>query len=102
MKININSQMNYRNIINKLKKGVALSKRQEPLIDITRYGTEAERLIVASASRTGQLEGLGQADILAQVQSGDFLPNEFYGWSTKTLLAGLVILLLIKVKRAKR
>jgi len=101
------NEMNYSSLLNKLKKGVALADRGRNVRDITRFNSNMEQQLVAAAVRTKQIDkqylgAFGQTDILAQLQSGDFLPNEFMGWSTKTILAGLAVLLLLKLKRVKR
>jgi len=78
------NEMNYSSLLNKLKKGVALADRGRNVRDITRFNSNMEQQLVAAAVRTKQIDkqylgAFGQTDILAQLQSGDFLPNEFIG-----------------------
>ena len=108
MKINVNP-MNYASLMKKLHLGVALADRDQNAKNISKFNSETERKLLAAAIKTGQVDkqflglgSLGQVDILAQLQSGDFLPNNLMGWSTKTILAGLVVLLLLKLKRTQK
>lgn len=105
-KINI-SPMNYSSLLNKLHVGVALADRGQKAKDITKFNQSNEEQLLSSAIRTGQVDpkylaGFGQTDLLAQAQSGDFLPDTLWGWSTKTILAGLSILLILKLKKVQR
>jgi hypothetical protein len=108
MKINVNP-MNYSSLMKKLHLGVALADRDRNAKDISRFNADIERKLLASAVKTGQVDKqflglglLGQVDVMAQLQSGSFLPDELMGWSTKTILAGLAVLLLLKLKRVKK
>lgn len=105
MKINANP-MNYSSLMKKLHLGVALADRGRNAKDIARFNSDFERKLLASAVKTGQVDkqflGLGQVDVMAQLQSGSFLPDDFMGWSTKTILAGLAVLLLLKLKRTSK
>jgi len=108
MKINVNP-MNYSSLMKKLHLGVALADRDQNVKNIAKFNFETERKLLAAAIKTGQVDkqflglgSLGQVDIMEQLQSGDFLPNNLMGWSTKTILAGLVVLLLLKLKRTQK
>jgi hypothetical protein len=106
MKINV-SPMNYGSLLKKLNMGVALADRDRNVKDIAKFNSEIEQKLLASAVKTGQVDksflgSFGQTDLMAQLQSGDFLPNEFMGWSSKTILAGLALLLLLKIKKARK
>jgi hypothetical protein len=105
-KINV-SPMNYSSLMNKLHVGVALADRGQHAKNIAKFHSDEERRLLAAAIRTGQVDkqylgSFGQVDIMAQLQSGDFLPNDLMGWSTKTILAALAVLLLLKVKRLQK
>jgi hypothetical protein len=41
---------------------------------------------------------LGESNIVEDLKSGTVFPDEIYGWSTKTILALLLVLLLAKIK----
>jgi len=108
-KINVNP-MNYASLMHKLHVGVALADRGANAKNISRFNASEEQKLLASAIKTGQVDkrylgslgALGQADLLAQLQTGDFLPDNLMGWSTKTILAGLAVMLLLKVKRLQK
>lgn len=108
MKIDVNP-MNYKSLMKKLHLGVSLADRDRNAKEIAKFNSDIERRLLASAVKTGQVDKqflglgtLGQADLLAQLQSGSFLPNDFMGWSTKTILVGLAVLLLLKLKRVQK
>lgn len=108
MKVNI-SPMNYSSLLHKLKVGVSLADRDRSVKEVSKFNSENERQLMAAVIRTGQMDqqhlGLGyfgQTDLMTQIQAGDFLPNEFLGWSTKTILAGLALLLLLKLKKVQK
>lgn len=108
MKIDVNP-MNYSSLMKKLHLGVSLADRDRNAKEISKFNSDNERRLLASAIKTGQVDKqflglgtLGQVDLLAQLQSGSFLPSDFMGWSTKTILAGLAILLLLKLKRVQK
>lgn len=90
-------QMRWNNIDDKLKKGVAIAERQNKLVN--KFGSAIEKIAYSSARATRQLEGFGDAGIVAQLQSGELLPDEMFGWSTKTILVILLALMLFKVKK---
>ena len=101
--------MNYSSLMEKLHVGVALADRGHHAKDIAKFNSDEERRLLASAIKTGQVDkqylgvgSFGQVDLMAQLQSGDFLPNDLMGWSTKTILAALAVLLLLKVKRLQK
>lgn len=105
MKINV-SPMNYGSLLKKLNMGVALADRDRNVKEISKFNSEFEQKLVASAAKTGQIDkkflGLGDGDLMVQIQSGSLLPDELMGWSTKTILAALTLLLLLKVKRLQK
>jgi hypothetical protein len=92
-------QMRWNNIDRKLKVGVGIAKRQEKASDVHKFGSAIEKIAYSSARTTHQLEGFGDAGIVEQLQSGELLPDEMFGWSTKTILVILLALLLFKVKK---
>lgn len=99
--------MNYGSLLSKLDKGVALADRGKNAREIKHFNSEIEQQLLQAAIRTKQVDkayllGLGQLDLMAQLQTGEFLPNDFMGWSTKTILAIVTLLLLVKVKRLKK
>lgn len=99
--------MNYSSLMEKLHVGVALADRGQNAKNIAKFNSDEERRLLASAIRTGQVDkqylgSFGQPDIMGQLQSGDFLPNDFMGWSTKTILVALTVMLLLKVKRLQK
>ncbi len=93
------SEMHWSNIGKKLKVGVALADRQKKSEDVNSFQSSIEKIAYSSARSTGQLEGFGDAGLVSQLQSGDIIPDELFGWSTKTILAALLLLLLFKVKK---
>ena len=105
MKVNV-SPMNYGSLLKKLSMGVALADRSRNVKEISRFNSEMEQKLIAGAVKTGQVDkqflGLGDSDIMTRLQSGELFPNELFGWSTKTVLAALVVLLLLKVKRLQK
>lgn len=93
--------MNWRNIDRKLWKGIALDNRKEKASDIYKFGSAIEKLAYSSARATHQLEGFGDAGIVDQLQTGELIPDQLFGWSTKTILAGLLALTVLKLKKAQ-
>jgi len=41
-------------------------------------------------------------DLIGKLKTGDMLPDQLFGWSTKTILAGLLALLVLKLKIGKK
>ena len=81
-------RMRWSSITEKLKVGV-----------VHRFNSAIEKIAYTSARTTGQLEGFGETDIVGKLQAGDFFPDQLFGWSTKTILAALLLLMLFKVKK---
>lgn len=79
----------------KLDRGVALVKRV-PLV------TPAVSRDLMRHARASVLDGIadGFGDIVSQVKSGEIIPDQLIGISSKTVLAGLVLLLAVKLKKA--
>lgn len=99
------AKMNYSSIREKLKRGVALSDRKSKASDISRFNSEIEQIAYSSARSTGQLEGLGNlgdAGIMDQLKSGEIIPDQIFGYSSKTVLALLLLLVLFKVKKLQK
>lgn len=90
-------QMRWNNIGVKLRKGVALADRQQKIVN--KFGSAIEKIAYSSARSTHQLDGFGDAGIISQLQSGELLPDEMFGWSTKTILVILLAFMLLKVKK---
>ena len=115
-----NSEMNYQSLDKKLQVGIALADRYRKNVNVSAFNVGAGKAFSQAALKENRprrgrkgckecnckkgssLGSFGQADIMAQLQSGEFLPNDFYGWSTKTILAALAIMLLLKLKKAQK
>jgi len=39
-----------------------------------------------------------KGDLVGTLKSGEILPDQLFGWSTKTILAGLLGLMIVKMK----
>lgn len=92
--------MHWGNIDSKLKLGVALVDRNNQVMNANKFNSEIEQIAYTSARKTGQFDGFGQqAGIVEQLQSGEIIPDDIYGWSTKTVLVALLLLMLFKVKK---
>ena len=50
----------------------------------------------------GQRQGIMNKDLISKLKSGSVLPDQLFGWSTKTVLAGLLALLIVKLKMGKK
>jgi hypothetical protein len=94
-------QMRRGIIDKKLWKGVALANRKPRSSDIHKFGSAIEKIAYSSARSTRQLNGLGDGEILDQLQSGELIPDQLFGWSIKTILAGLLVLAVLKLKLKK-
>jgi len=92
------SQMKYSNIANKLQKGVALTDREEKATQ-----REISRIAISSTRALKQLNlrGFGQVEdggLVEQLKAGTLFPDMVFGWSTKTILAVLLGLCVLKAK----
>ena len=96
------SEMNWKKIMKKLKVGVALADRQKKASEVSKFNNSLEKIAYASARSTGQLEGFGDQDLVGQLKSGEIIPDQMFGWSTKTVLAALLLLMLFKLKKLQR
>jgi len=96
------TQMRWDNITTKLKAGVALAERKAKANDVHKFNSAIEKIAYVSARSSGQMDGFGESDIMNQLQTGSLFPDEMFGWSTKTILAVLLALLLLKVKKLQR
>jgi hypothetical protein len=93
------SRMKWSSIMTKLKVGVALSDRKSKADDARKFNSDIEKIAYNSAKDTGQIKGFGEAGFVENLQSGDMIPDQLFGWSTKTVLAILLGLMLFKVKK---
>ena len=102
---NMKKKMSWDSILLKLKKGIALTDRMEKASTIHRFNSEIDQIAYTSARSTHQLDGFGdgfgEAGIVAQLQTGEMFPDEMFGWSTKTILAVLLALTVLKLKKSK-
>jgi len=99
------SAMKYKNIMKRLHKGVALADRETKISGVSKFHNKIERTAFTAARATGQLEGLGdfgmEDDLLTQIKTGAIFPDEYYGFSTKTILAALLVAMIFRVKSLK-
>lgn len=98
------SSMKYKNIIKKLRKGIGLADRETKISEVNRFNSDIERIAFTAARSTGQLEGFEigfGADLVGQLKTGSLFPDEYMGWSTKTILVALLIALVLRVKKLK-
>lgn len=92
------TDMNYGNVLKKLKKGVAIQDRYK------KASVELQKIMVRSAAKAGltnrpaDLGDFGADDFFEKIKSGDMLPDEVYGWSIKSILTILLVLLVLKLK----
>jgi hypothetical protein len=94
------SRMKWSSIMTKLKVGVALTDRKSKADAARRFNSDIEKIAYNSAKDTGQIsKGFGEAGFVENLQSGDMIPDQLFGWSTKTVLAILLGLMLFKVKK---
>ena len=105
--------MNYKNVINKLKKGIAIADRETMPNKVHMFNDKTERLLYVGARNTDQLEapitpltlngldGFGE-DFVSQIRSGSLMPDYLLGWSTKSILALLILALAFKIKKLKK
>lgn len=90
-----NTGMTYTSVLKKLKKGISLFDRERRADN-----NEIERIAVASSKKhqfRREFDGLGEG-IVEQIQSGSLLPDELMGWSTKSILALLLVAMIVKNK----
>ena len=96
--------MKYKNIMKKLRKGVGLADRETKASEVNKFNSDIERVAFTSARSTGQLEVLdefGFGDIVSQLKTGSLFPDEYMGWSTKTILIALLVAMVLRVKKLK-
>ena len=98
------SSMKYKNIIKKLRKGIGLADRETKVSEVSRFNSDIERIAFTAARSTGQLEGFDDfgEDLISQLKTGSLLPDEYMGWSTKTILVALLIAMVLRVKTLKK
>jgi len=99
MRLPTKSKMDWKSLTAKLIKGVALVDRQEKAEQAANRSVNFERAGIAAARAAGELGDFGQAGIMEQLQSGELFPDQIAGFSTKTVLAVVVALLLFKLKK---
>jgi hypothetical protein len=95
------SNMNWGSIQKKLKTGIALSDRKNK-VSARKFNSNIEKTAYSSARSSGQLGDFSGGGPLEKLQSGELLPDQIFGWSTKTVLAILLGLLLFKVKKLQK
>jgi hypothetical protein len=99
--------MNRKNISRKLSKGIALTKREDDRevklkLPKPRKIRSNDRFdYVPTCSFEGFDDYGDYGDFFEQLKSGNLLPDELYGYSTKTILAILLVLLVLKLKSFK-
>lgn len=104
-----------------LQKGVGLAKMQLKPNQKKLYASPNSEIVYKSALSTGQihgllhnygiLNGLGQdasvpvaapapsSDYISRIKTGELFPDQVMGWSTKSILIALLILMILKVQR---
>lgn len=68
---------------------------------VTKWVSPNSELLFKSAESTGQMEGLGQEDLstlISKLRTGELVPDQLAGWSTKTILASLLLLMVLKAR----
>lgn len=99
MKLNLQ----WNDILPILKKGVILEKKQLNPNQKTLFASPNSRIIFDSARSTGQMHGyFGQeasSGYISQIKTGELFPDQVMGWSTKSILVGLLVLMILKVQR---
>lgn len=94
--------MKYKNIIKKLKKGIALADRETKVSEVSKFNSEIERVAYTAARSTGQVKGFDGFgfgdDLVGQLKTGSLFPDQYMGWSTKTILVVLLIAMVLRVK----
>jgi len=96
--------MDYKCLLKKLKKGVALADREVKVGQVKKFSSKTAKLAFESARDTAQLDGLDGfgEDFVTQLRTGAIIPDQYLGWSTKTILAALIVLLILKLKKAQK
>lgn len=91
--------MSYDAVMKKLKQGISLFDR-----DKAASSQEIDALAQKNATKYNRKEfrkefsGLGEG-FMEKIQSGNILPDELFGWSTKSILALLLIAMVVKLKK---
>jgi hypothetical protein len=67
---------------------------------VEKDGTIITKMARAGA-QLGGFHGLDGGDLLRNLKSGSFLPDDVYGWSTKTVLLATVVALLLRKRLSK-
>jgi hypothetical protein len=102
----------------KLDKGVAIANRREKFSDISSKIAKIAYMPILKQKNFNpfksivsrevfkpiiQLGGFGEfGDFISRMKSGEMLPDVLFGWSTKTILAILLVLMVLKLKSLKR
>jgi len=93
-------QMGWQNIIPVLKKGVTMDVAGHHLnpASVSQWVTPTSKIAYTSARSTKQME-IGQdttSGIIGQLKTGEMFPDQIAGISTKSILVGLLILMILK------
>lgn len=86
----------YKVLMHKLRRGMALSNRDFNAAAVANWPKNS-RILYTGAEKAGVLEGLGD-DLVEQFKTGTWAPDELLGISVKTILAGLVVLMVVRAK----
>lgn len=95
--------MDWQNIIPVLKKGAKMDKQGHHMDPYAKklYANPNSKILYKSALSTNLIEmaGLGQtttSTIFDQIRTGELFPDQIIGYSTKSILVGLLILMILK------
>jgi hypothetical protein len=93
-------QMNWQNITPVLKKGVIMENKGHHMDpkSVNMFVNPTSRIAFTSARSTKQME-IGQdnsAGIIEQLKTGELFPDQIAGFSTKSILVILLVLMIVK------
>lgn len=92
-------------ITEKLEDGLKFRRWKINPKKVHAWANPTSKMAFLGARASGQLkpqkDGFGQesgSSIVAQLQTGELFPDQLVGWSTKTILAGLLVLAIFKMR----
>ena len=97
------TKMNRANIQRKLQKGMALAKREDEAQQVITKAVNTVLDKPVPVCTLGEYEDFADyGNFIDQLKGGNMLPDELFGWSTKTILAALLALLIFKLKSMRK